>query len=282
MVQRRVVHRLFYLKPTKSMFAIFAYCLAYAAQKVGVLIHEFIVMSNHYHIVLSDPNGQLPKFQQILNSFVARATNASHRRVGTFWENESFTAPELPEDADVVDKCVYVLANPCTADLVERAREWPGLSSWKLDYGNSIVTTRPSFFGEDMPATLELEIVRPPVMPELSDQQLRAEIRRRTIEREQKLMVERKAAGRTVMGVEAVLRQSIDDRPRTRDERFGTRPTVSTRSVWAREACLQRNADWLCRYRDALTRYVQGIRDALFPFGTYLMKVRFSVCCSGP
>ena len=282
MVQRRVVHRLFYLKPTKSTFAIFAYCLAYAAMKTGILIHEFIVMSNHYHIVLSDPEGLLPKFMQYLNSFVARAINASHGRVGTFWENESFTAPELPEDADVVDKCVYVLTNPCSADLVARACEWPGLSSWGLDYGNTLVTTRPAFFGEDMPATLELRLVRPPIMPELSDQELRAEIRRRTVAREQALMGERKKAGRTVMGVDKVLRQSIDDRPRTADERFGTRPRVSTRSWWARVACLQRNADWLRRYREALSSYVQGVRDVVFPFGTYLMKVRFAVCCSGP
>jgi putative transposase len=84
------------------------------------------------------------------------------------------------------------------------------------------------------------------------------------------------------MGVDAVLRQSIDDRPRTRDERVGTQPTVSTRNRWARAATLQRNADWLSRYYEALASYVGGVRDALFPFGTYLMKIRFSVCCSGP
>ena len=282
MVQRRVVHRLFFLKPTALTLNIFAYCLAYAALEAGIRIHEFIVMSNHYHIVFTDLDGRMPKFQQILNAFVARALNACHGRVGTFWERESFSAPELPEDEDVIDKCVYALTNPCSADLVARARDWPGLSSWALDYGHALLATRPSFFGEDMPATLELRLVRPAVMPELSDQELRDEIRRRTIERERHLADERRAARRTVMGAEAVLRQSIDDRPRSRTEHSGARRSVSTRNYWARVECLQRDADWLCRYREALARYVAGVRDVMFPFGTYLMKVRFWVCCSGP
>jgi putative transposase len=282
MVQRRVVHRRYFLKPTKRTAETFGYCLAHAAAKTGVLIHEFNVLSNHYHVVLTDPNAQLPKFEQILNSFVARSLNASYGRFGTFWERESFSAPELPEEADLIDKCVYVLANPCSAHLVERARDWPGLCSWPLEYGEKRVFSRPLPFGDDMPETLDLVLVRPPVRLDLDPRELRAEIRRRCIEREQELAKKRRTCGHPVVGLEVVMRQDIDASPLTRPARSGPRPTVSTRSIWARVAAIQRNKEWLQHYREALASYLAGIRDAVFPFGTYLMKVRFSVACAGP
>jgi len=41
---------------------IFTYCLAVAAKKAGILVHAIVVISNHYHIVCSDPKGRLPEF----------------------------------------------------------------------------------------------------------------------------------------------------------------------------------------------------------------------------
>lgn len=281
MVQRRVVHRRFYLKPTPRTTAIFLYCLAWVVQATRVQIHEFIVMSNHYHIVLTDPHGRLPKFTQQLHCLVARAVNASHGKFGTFWENEQYAAPELPNDVDVVDKAVYALTNVLEANLVERVHQWPGLSSWKLEYGDVVVAVKPStMFTKRMPERLTFKLVRPPVMPNLSDEDLRALIRRRVVEREEALILERHKTGRTVLGVRRILAQNIEDAPRTREKHFGTRPRVSTRSVWHRLAVIRRNKEWLAAYREALARFVAGVRDVLFPYGTYLMKERFGVACA--
>jgi len=281
MVQRRVVHRKFFLKPTPQTTAIFLYCLAWAVRASCVQVHEFIVMSNHYHIVLSDPHGRLPKFTQQLHGLVARAVNASRGRFGTFWENEQYSAPELPEDADVVDKSVYVLTNAQAADLVERAHQWPGLSSWNLEYGQEIVVTKPAtMFSRRMPKQLSFKLVRPPVHLDLSDADLRALIRRKVVEREEQLIIERRRDGRKVLGVKRILAQSIDDAPTSREERFAVRPRVSSRSVWQRLAVIRRNKTWLAAYREALGRFVAGVRDVVFPYGTYLMKERFAVACA--
>jgi len=281
MVQRRVVHRKFFLKPTPQTTAIFLYCLAWAVRASCVQVHEFIVMSNHYHIVLSDPHGRLPKFTQQLHGLVARAVNASRGRFGTFWENEQYSAPELPEDADVVDKSVYVLTNAQAADLVERAHQWPGLSSWNLEYGQEIVAMKPAtMFSRRMPKQLSFKLVRPRVHLDLSDADLRALIRRKVVEREEQLIIERRRDGRKVLGVKRILAQSIDDAPTSREERFAVRPRVSSRSVWQRLAVIRRNKTWLAAYREALGRFVAGVRDVVFPYGTYLMKERFAVACA--
>lgn len=282
MVQRRVVHRRFFLKPTPELSEIFLYCLAHAAASTGIRLHEFMVMSNHYHVVLSDPCCGLPKFEQILNSFVARNVNASYRQRGTFWENESYAAPALAEEGDILDKCVYALANPCAAHLVEHAREWPGASSWKMAYGEPVLVRRPDFFGKDMPEILELTIVRPPVMPELDDVNLRNRIRERVMQREQQLIAERKTQGRPVLGVRRVLAQRHDDAPRTPAKVGDPAPRTASRSIWAVIERLGRDATWIEAYREALREFCAGVRDAVFPHGTYLMRLRFGVACASP
>jgi len=283
MVQRRVVHRRFFLRPTPELSEIFRYCLGHAAASTGILIHEFMVMSNHYHVVLSDPCCGLPKFEQILNSFVARSVNASYGQCGTFWENESYTAPELPDDADVIEKCVYTLLNPCAAHLVEHAKEWPGASSWKMHYGQVVLVRRPNvFFTKDMPEVVELVLVRPPVMLEMSDERLRSVIRERVMQGERTLIDLREREGRVVLGERRVRHQRHDDAPRTPRAGSGVQPRVSTRSVWALVETLRRNRSWIAAYREALEQFCAGVRDAVFPHGTYLMRVRFGVACASP
>jgi hypothetical protein len=135
-------------------------------------------------------------------------------------------------------------------------------------------------FTKRMPERLTFKLVRPPVMPDLSDADLRALIRRRVVEREEALILERRKTGRTVLGVKRILAQNLEDSPRSREKHFETRPRVSTRSVWHRVALIRRNQEWLAEYREALARYVAGVRDVLFPYGTYLMKERFGVACA--
>ena len=48
------------LRPDDALNNAFVYCLAIAAKKHGVLVHALGVMSNHYHLVLTGPEGVLP------------------------------------------------------------------------------------------------------------------------------------------------------------------------------------------------------------------------------
>jgi len=47
-VTRRCTQRQFLLKPSRLVNQVFLYCLAYAAARHGILVHAFIVMSNHF------------------------------------------------------------------------------------------------------------------------------------------------------------------------------------------------------------------------------------------
>jgi putative transposase len=283
LVQRRVVHRQFYLRPSKEMNAIFLYCLAYAARCTGVQLHEFMVMSNHYHVVLSDPERQLPRFEQILNSFVARAGNRVLSLQGTFWERQSFSGPALLEDAALVVSCAYTLANPCTAGLVERPEEWTGVTSWSLEYGQALVVHRPAvFFSDRMDACIEIRLVRPPVMQHLDDAELREEIRRCARGKAADAADARRRVGRRVLGTRRVERQSVHEHPQSPGPRRVPHPRPKKRETWWLDGMGVPSREWVMQHRHARVAWDKGDRGVVFPSGTYLMRVRYGVACASP
>ncbi len=265
------------------MNPIFLYCLAHALGATGVLLHEYVVMSDHYHLVLSDPERGLPKLEQILNSFVARAVNGLYSLRGTFWERVPFSGPSLPDDAALVSACAYVLANPCSAHLVERPDEWTGLTSWSLEYGQTLVVERPAiFFSDRMEPRLEIRLVRPPGLLHLSDAQLRQEVRRRALELAAKAAEERHRAGRRVLGMRRIERQSVHDDPQSPGPRHFPRPRPKSEETWSLRGMGRPTRDWVIEHRDAREAWTRGKRDVVFPWGTYLMRVRFGVACASP
>src|SRR5512141_3450550 len=120
LVTRRCFQRQFLLRPCATTNDIFLYVLAVAARRFGIAVHAFCVMSNHFHLVVTDPYARLPAFEQYLDSLVARAVNASLGRWESFWAPSSYSAVALATPEDIVDKAAYVLANPVAAGLVRR------------------------------------------------------------------------------------------------------------------------------------------------------------------
>ena len=92
LVTRRCSQRQFLLKPSEITNAIFKYVLAVAARRYHIQVHAYCVLSNHFHLVVTDPGARLPAFAQMLASLVARAMNASWGRWESFWAPSSYSA----------------------------------------------------------------------------------------------------------------------------------------------------------------------------------------------
>ena len=284
MVQRRTVHRMFLLLPTPQTRMILAYCLGYVQQKYSVQLHEFIFLSNHYHLVLTDPLGELPAFMRDLNSLIARSLNASYGRWESLWSSDPYCAPSLCEGEDTFAKCIYTLCNASDAGLVRYSKEYEGLSSWGLDYGEPVKHRRPeAFFSEMMPDEVSIMLTRPEhVRPELSDRVLRDELRRAVRDQEGRNARRIRGAGGAFLGMRRVLRQRITDTPSSRAPRRGIRPRVAGKSRWARVEALQRDAKFRSEYRAARLEFCAGDRDVVFPHGTYQLRVELGVRCRPP
>jgi putative transposase len=100
------------------------YCLAEAARKYNVLLHAVCTMSNHIHMVVTDPDDHLPEFMRWFNEIVAKAMNASLGRWENFWAPGSYSAIRLETAEDIQKWIVYTLTNPARAGIGKSA-EWP-------------------------------------------------------------------------------------------------------------------------------------------------------------
>jgi putative transposase len=300
----RAVNRCYRFAPTRPTLDIIWYCFACTLEKYRGCIeaHEFLWMSNHYHLILTDRGGRLPRFMEELNSLLARALNAQHGIQGTAIE-KGYNLVVVATEAKLVDHCVYTLANPCSANLVERCHQWHGVSSRRLEYGVPITIVRPKYglwggpcrhvkrsasqeskrsrFGgrSKLPKEVTLVLTRPSIMSELSDAQLRSRIREQLNERERSIIGERRSRKQRVMGWEAARKVSFGAAPKRTEERFGTVPSYSADTTAARISAWERRRDFLERYYDALRQFVRGEWRVEFPAGTWLMKVRFGVTC---
>ena len=99
--------------------------------------------------------------------------------------------------------------------------------------------------------------------------------------RENELRAGRRSKGKRVLGWRKVIAQHFLAVPGKPEALFGRRPTVSATSKWARIAALQLRQDFLEAYRKAISAFREGSRAPLFPWGTWLMRVRYRVKVRG-
>jgi REP element-mobilizing transposase RayT len=279
LVTRRVSERRFFLRPSKEATSILGFILGVVSERYGVLLHAVCALSNHLHIVLTDPHARLPDFQRDLDSLVARALNCSLGRWESVFERDSYSAVRLETRDDVLDKMVYVLANPVAAGLVRRGTQWPGLWSDPRHIGSpGTVVERPKgFFRENgpMPARAVLKLHAPPGFE--NDRELVEEVVRRLEKAEDRAAAAITKQGRSFMGVARVLAQKWYARPRGGEPRRGLSPHVACRNKWKRNEAISRLIGFREAYREALAKWKDGQRDVTFPPGTWLMRVQHGV-----
>jgi REP element-mobilizing transposase RayT len=283
LITRRCFGRMFLLRPSKQGNDLFRYILAVAAGRFGVLIHAYCVLSNHFHCVLTDPKGNLPRFEQYLDGLVARSFNALHGRWESFWAPGSYSAVCLATPADVLDKAAYVLANPVAAGLVRRGAEWPGLwAAAGLPSGVAIQVKRPEgFFRPDgpLPPSATLALVCPPGFESMDAFRESVAARAKVLEDRaaRKLAAER----RSFLGVRAAMAQRPTARPAVGEPRRGLNPRVGARDKWKRIEAILRLKKFVAAYREAWSAFARGLRETVFPAGTYWMRVAHGVKCAG-
>jgi len=282
LVTRRCAQRQFLLKPSPVTNEVFRYVLAVAARRFGVQVHAFCVLSNHFHLLVTDPQARLPAFEQYLDSLVARALNASLGRWESFWAPSSYSAVALSTPEAVVEKAAYVLANPVAAGLVRHGRDWPGLWSPPERIGSGPVEVRrPTVFFRPeggMPETAELELFTPPGFDSPAD--FRDRLAQALAVLEEQAQRNLSAKGQGFLGQRRVLAQKPTGRPATGEPKRRLSPRVAGRDKWKRVEALSRLAEFRDAYRKAWQALRDGLRDALFPAGTYWLRVAYGVRCA--
>jgi hypothetical protein len=90
------------------------------------------------------------------------------------------------------------------------------------------------------------------------------------------------ADGRSFLGARAILAQDPYDAPRSSEPRRTLSPRIAAKNTWARIEALRRVKAFIERYRVAYCQWKAGVRDVVFPAGTYGMRVQHGVACAPP
>jgi len=257
---------------------IFAYCLARAAEKYGIELHAACVMSNHYHLILTDVRGVLPDFTAWLNRQLAMCIKRLRKWDEVVWEpNVACSAVELHGASEVLDKVAYVLLNPVSAELVRAPERWPGLVTTvrNLRCGTVAAEHPRVWFKKRAPGSATLTYTTPSFFSD-HEQYLEA-LERLLAGRLEQVRTRMRQKGRRYLGRAGVRKTLISARPAKPKERFGRNPTFSalTRSRWL--AAVKNLRAFRAAYRAAYEAWREGRREIEFPPGTWWMAERAGV-----
>ncbi len=95
-----------------------------ATQRYGAVIHAYCQMSNHYHLLLETPAGNLSQIMQHINSAYTTYFNAKRKRAGHLFQGR-YKAILVEADEYATELSRYIHLNPVRAAMVARPEDWP-------------------------------------------------------------------------------------------------------------------------------------------------------------
>jgi putative transposase len=95
------------------------------AQKFGVAIHAYVLMSNHFHLLATPQTADgLPQMMQAVGRSYVRTFNNAQGRTGTLWEGR-YRSTLIQSERYLLACMVYIDLNPVRAALVAQAADYP-------------------------------------------------------------------------------------------------------------------------------------------------------------
>jgi putative transposase len=92
-------------------------------EKVG--IHAYVLMPNHFHLLLTPQKGNgLSNMMQAVGRRYVQYFNKRHQRSGTLWEGR-YRATLLQPELHLLTNTAFIDLNPVRAGLVARALDYP-------------------------------------------------------------------------------------------------------------------------------------------------------------
>ena len=86
--------------------------------------HAYCLMSNHYHLLLETPEGNLAAGMRQLNGIYTQAFNRRHHKVGHAFQGR-YQAILVDKDRYWLELSRYIVLNPVRAKMVKDAQAYP-------------------------------------------------------------------------------------------------------------------------------------------------------------
>ena len=107
---------------------VFLDALAAAAERSGITIHAYCLMSNHFHLLAQSQEGHLSSGMQFLAGRFTRMINLRVGRDGPLFRGR-YASVSINSDAHLVQACRYIHLNPVVARMTSMPEAWPWSSA---------------------------------------------------------------------------------------------------------------------------------------------------------
>ena len=87
------------------------------------ICHAYCLMSNHYHLLVETPEGNLSQGMRQLNGVYTQAFNRQHNRVGHVFQGR-YKGILVEKQAYLLELSRYIVLNTVRAKMVRAAKDW--------------------------------------------------------------------------------------------------------------------------------------------------------------
>ncbi|MCM2352657.1 MAG: transposase [Pseudobdellovibrio sp.] len=106
-----------------ELWKIFMECFNQAQEQYSCKLHAFVLMSNHYHLLISTPHSNIDEVMHYIQREVARRANKLSARVNHFFGGR-YKWSVVNTENYYWNAVKYIFRNPVRADLCQRVENY--------------------------------------------------------------------------------------------------------------------------------------------------------------
>lgn len=102
----------------------FKHYLKGASEKFGIILHAYVLMGNHYHLLIETPQANLSRAMHYINGSYTTYINIKKKRSGHLFQGR-YKAIVVDRDSYLLELSRYIHLNPVRARMVQRPELYP-------------------------------------------------------------------------------------------------------------------------------------------------------------